>query len=460
MLSRNDQLIELVRRLEEQRHVFASDPLLITEKLQKESGNPHDKLFYRASRIDSNGKLTQTLSKIDSRIKAVITLLSLIWCVSGFLGLFTLLNSNVVNFFYALVSLLGLHTLMLVVWLVLTAKGMVTPSSSPSVFASLVSPKQLIRGDDSITQAAVDLYEAQLQHTGMRWYLGKISHQLWLATLTGMLLALVALFMVKDYQFAWESTLLSANTIAHMVDWLAWLPDKSGFATPSSEQILQSQQFAQSAQSNAIRSYEWAMLLIGSLLLYGIVPRALAYLLCVLMFARKKMRLDLSLPYYQKILTFWSRQVTDADDFVEKIQPAAPKAQISRGKKLIVTLERSPADEHWYQFVAGHDIDDFGVLDDRDDMDRLLQYLDTHDVQVLLGVMMPTLPDRGVMRKLDKIAQHAKQGLVVQLLTVEKQTQEQTQDKSDDTLTEQYHIRQQQWQTALAERQIALVSVE
>ena len=107
MLSPQDQLTELVRTLETQQHVFATDPLLITEKLQGEDGKPIQKLHRRASRIDSNGALAQVLGKIDGRIKGIMIVMSVVWCVSGFLGLFTLLQANVVNFFYVLVCLLG-----------------------------------------------------------------------------------------------------------------------------------------------------------------------------------------------------------------------------------------------------------------------------------------------------------------------------------------------------------------
>ncbi|HSP85935.1 MAG TPA: DUF2868 domain-containing protein, partial [Psychrobacter sp.] len=100
MLSPQDQLTELVRTLETQQHVFATDPLLITEKLQSEEGTPLQKLHRRASRIDSNGMLAGVLGKIDGRIKGIMVVMSVVWCLSGFLGLFTLLQTNVVNFFY------------------------------------------------------------------------------------------------------------------------------------------------------------------------------------------------------------------------------------------------------------------------------------------------------------------------------------------------------------------------
>ncbi len=71
MLSPQDQLTELVRTLDTQQHVFATDPLLITEKLQNEDGSPIQKLNWRAERIDSNGALASVLGKIDARIKGI-----------------------------------------------------------------------------------------------------------------------------------------------------------------------------------------------------------------------------------------------------------------------------------------------------------------------------------------------------------------------------------------------------
>ena len=85
-------------------------------------------------------------------------------------------------------------------------------------------------------------------------------------------------------------------------------------------------------------------------------------------------------------------------------------------------------------------------------MDRLLEILDKKSVQVYLGIKATTLPDRGVMRKLDKIAQHAKEGLVVQLLTDEVDEVDEVSDNSHNE-----NVRFEQWQTALAERQIGLV---
>ena len=443
MLLPQDQLTELVRTLESNQHVFATDPLLITEKLQNEDGTPIQKLHRRASRIDSNGVLASVLGKIDGRIKGIMVVMSVIWCVSGFFGLFTLLQANVVNFFYVLVCLLGFHTLMLVGWLGFTIFNQ--GKSTSNWFANFVSPSYLIRGKDDVTQAAVRLYEQQLQHSGMRWYLGRFSHQLWLATLTGMLFAIIFLLIVRQYSFSWESTLLSDQALITLTHVLGWLPSMVGFSVPDNESIVQSRFVTDALPLSIAR--QWAGLLIGSLLMYGIVPRAIAWSFCALMFRSQKMRLDIKLPYYQKILNFWQRRVVDVDDFTEVAAPVAPKATVSAGKKLVALLEYPSNIDQWWQagLSSSSTVENFGIVDDRDDVVRLTEYLEQHPVQVLLGIHSQALPDRGTLRKLDHIATHAKQGLIVQLLN------------SDTMNVESKTDRYQQWQTALAARQIGLI---
>ncbi|GAF53295.1 LOW QUALITY PROTEIN: probable integral membrane protein [Psychrobacter sp. JCM 18900] len=465
MLSPQDQLTELVRALETDQHVFATDPLLITEKLQGEDGMPIQKLYRRASRIDSNGALARVLGKIDGRIKGIMIVMSVVWCISGFLGLFTLLQSNVVNFFYVLVCLLGFHTIMLGGWLVMTLVN--RDQQSPSWFASFVSPSYLIRGKDDVTKAAVDLYERQLQHSGMRWYLGRFSIQLWLATLTGMLLAIIFLLVVRQYSFSWESTLLSDQALVSLTQVLGWLPSMVGFGVPDSTAIAQSRLVTEAMPLSVAR--QWAGLLVGSLLMYGIVPRAIAWAFCALMFRRKKMRLDIKQPYYQKILNFWQRHVVDADDFTEAPAPIAPKATVSAGKKLVALLEYPADQDKWWQsgldgsshsLEQSSEVENFGIVDDRDDMARLKNYLDGHPVQVLLGIHSNALPDRGTLRKLDQIAAHAKDGLIVQLLSDNSVSTGLTDARTDDEPLDKQVVRYQQWQTALSARKIGLVDID
>ena len=156
--------------------------------------------------------------------------------------------------------------------------------------------------------------------------------------------------------------------------------------------------------------------------------------------------------------------MVEADDFNEAPAPLAPKATVSAGKKLVALLEYPSEQDNWWQLGLNDSrnaVEDFGILDDRDDMDRLTTYLDSHPVQVLLGIHSKALPDRGTLRKLDRIAEHAADGLIVQLLSDTNLADDKT-DSNPLRLqrSENQAIRYQQWQTALSARKIGLVNVD
>lgn len=90
-------------------------------------------------------------------------------------------------------------------------------------------------------------------------------------------------------------------------------------------------------------------------------------------------------------------------------------------------------------------------MDGREDLQRLTAILQQQDYQVVVGIPPQCLPDRGTMRKLDKIIQSASAGLIVTLL-------EPVQDflPTAEALHQQ-KTRLQQWETALAERKIAVL---
>jgi hypothetical protein len=95
-------------------------------------------------------------------------------------------------------------------------------------------------------------------------------------------------------------------------------------------------------------------------------------------------------------------------------------------------------------------------------MARLKHYLDEHPVQVLLGIHSKALPDRGTLRKLDQIAAHAKDGLIVQLIIDTKygSVADLNHARNDDEPLEKQAVRYQQWQTALSARKIGLVDID
>ena len=256
--------------------------------------------------------LRRTLDKVDARIHTAVKLIMLFWLVSGFMTAMALMHADAVNFFYVLVSVLGINWLMLLLWLfwLLMSKG-----QSARKQGAWFNPLSFIRSKDTLTQSAVDVYEAHLHQPNMRWFWGKVSHQFWLATLTGLFAGITLMLTIRQYTFNWQSTLLDSHMLAKLVGWLSWLPNKLGISTVDAQTVAHNQTVGQIADAR-----QWAILLMLSLLLYGIVPRVIAWLICHLRLSTKSPDLPLALPYYQRLQRLWTpAHVIDADTMREQI---------------------------------------------------------------------------------------------------------------------------------------------
>lgn len=433
MLNPHRQLTELVRLLQERGYIFAADPQPITEALRHAEGNAETKLNRRAEMIDSDHKLQDNLARVRNTFGWLLLAATVFWLVSGFAGTITLMQQSGLNFFFVLASVLGLHTLMLLGWLVFAC----LPRMKPGGF--FANPGLWIRGKDPVNQAILRLYSDEWSKPAMRWQIGKTGHRLWLATLTGMLAAVVLLLMVRQYTFNWESTLLSDGTFVRIVQALAWLPAKLGFPVPDADAVLQSRMSADAAVAR-----QWGGLLIGSILCYGLLPRFAAWLLCKVLARRAQSPLPLDKPYYQQIIQQWQTRVVDADIHTESVPTVAPKISLDDNlPKWAVMLEGEWPDAAWYQHILGQQWLDKGAADSRDAVAALKQELAQQSAQLLIGVRAQQVPDRGVLRQITALAEEAKGGAVVQLLA-EKQT---ASDGLQDYL--------QQWHAALNERQLA-----
>ena len=426
MLNPARQLTELVRLLEERGYIFTADPQPITETLRHAEGDAESKINRRAEMIDSDHKLRDALTHVRQVGQGLLWGLTLLCLVMGFGSGLGLLNQSGLNFFIVLASVLGLNTVMFGVWVVM----LLLPKHKQTWF----SPSWWIRGKDPVSQAILRLYLEAWQQPKARWAAGKISHRFWLATLGGMLIAMLLLLVVRQYTFNWESTLLSDNSFIRVVQGLAWLPELLGFPVPDTQAILNSR-----LHNHMASARQWSGLLIGSMVVYGMVPRVLAWAYCHWQTRAAAQPLPLDKPYYQHLIQQWQTRVIDADTQTETVT-IVPKISLSDdGQKWAVMLERPWAETHWYRHVLGQDWLDKGTADSRDVVAQLLEQLQQHRVQLLIGVPAQTVPDRGILRQISRLAEAAQSGAVVQLLW------ERT-DSAD------YF---NQWQSALNERHIA-----
>ncbi|ASK26758.1 DUF2868 domain-containing protein [Neisseria chenwenguii] len=430
MLNRPRKLAELVRILEERGYIFPADPVRVGESLHHIDGGAEEKIIRRAQMLDRNGLLQDTLARAEGGVKWLWVFAAALVFTSGFSATYLLMENQGLNFFLLLTGVLGMNTLMLFIWLASVCLRL----KSGTRFSS---PSTWLRGKDPVNQAVLRLYADEWQQPATRWLIGATSHSLWLSTLFGMLVSVLLLLLVRQYTFNWESTLLSNAASVGAVEWLSWLPAKSGFPVPDAQAVLQGR-----LNSNTADARAWSGLLLGSIVCYGILPRFFAWLVCKILLKTGSRALPLDKPYYQNIIRGWQNKITDADTQRETVAAVAPKIAISDAPKWAVMLETEWPDSAWFRHALGQDWLDKGCADSRDRVAALTAKLQANPAQLLIGVRADTVPDRGVLRQIVQLAEAAQGGAVVQLLSEQPFS-----DGLENSLTH--------WHAVLAERKVA-----
>ena len=425
------QLAELVRILDEGGYIFVADPEQITESLRSVGGSYEQKLIRRAEMADRGGLLRDTLERARTGTFWLWVAAATAVFGSGFSATFLLMDSQGLNFFFILASVLGMNTVMLLVWLASVCLRL-------NVGRFVSSPTTWLRGKDPVNQAVLRLYADEWRKPSVRWRIGAASHSIWLAALFGMLVSVLLLLLVRQYTFNWESTLLTNAASVKAIDILSWLPAKLGFPVPDAEAVLKGR-----LNSNTADARVWSGLLVGSIVCYGVLPRLAAWLACKILLARNSEPLPLDKPYYQTIIRRWQTEVVDTDSGSEPVRTVSPKISISGAPKWAVMLETEWHDDvSWHVHTLGQEWLDKGAADSRDAVAALVTELQQQPAQLLIGVRAHTVPDRGILRQIVRLAETAQGGAVVQLLQ-----EHNVSDGLKDHLA--------QWYDALTERGVA-----
>ncbi len=321
-----------------------------------------------------------------------------------------------VNFHWALLGLLGVETVVLVLWIAFAlASG--GQSKSPSlggfVFAVGRWLARLLHRD--AVQVAMVRAVAAVNARGpiARWSFGTITHGLWLAFLAGALAMSLLSLSVKQVSFVWQTTILSEQSYLPATEALAALPRLVGFSTPTADDIRASRWTGHGAPPRRV-SRAWAELLVASLILYGLVPRLLLFALCWFKRSRaiRSFRLDLDLPEYQRLRErlmppVRGKRIVDGDD--EPVGDAGPGLDAPPviefdGPVALVGLEIEIPVDGWPPASVDVDWRDLGSVDNRDDRQRAVGALESSPPGlVLVAVSLLTSPDRGMGGFLDKL---------------------------------------------------------
>ena len=397
---------ELIRLLEQRHHPFPSDPASITEILRQADGTPEAKLHRRAQLIDRDQHIAQRLAQHQQRLRFARRVACAAWFIIGLLGTYQLMQQSSLNFMLILVGILGGNSLMLIIWLISLTQKYRAPTSIPLWLTGSLK--------DPIHQALLEHDAQTAAQPPFRWIRSRISHQIALCGLLGMFTASLMLLTVRQYQFNWQSTLLTDQHFAHIIHALAWLPAQLGIPTPSPSIIAAARNHYHSEHAA-----QWGILLLASILCYGIIPRLIAWLICWQHSRRYRPTLNLAQPYYQNIIQQWQWQIIDDASDYQPDRPAIAPAKIplnSTGEHWAILLEAPNAPDNWHSHILGQDWTNKGSINERAELARLINELAAQPVQLLIGIRAQQTPDRGIIRQIAQLAQAAQHNIIIQLL--------------------------------------------
>ncbi|MBS0552768.1 MAG: DUF2868 domain-containing protein, partial [Proteobacteria bacterium] len=287
-------------RRHEERHGALEDAAAVAVA-REEPPELEARILCRAELVGEREGWRDALLRWRARARLVLGLLALLVAILGFGAAAGVLGdgSRPVNVVWALGGLLGVHLASLALWL--GAMLFAGQASGGALHSGGVPGRlwlRLVTLLDRSPQAA----ELPLALGGLlgrsraaAWGIGAVSHGLWALALAGAAAGLLLLFATRRYGFVWETTILPAAAFTALTSALGMLPAQLGFPVPDAALVASS--------GNAVMMDEggrhaWAGWLLGCVLAYGVLPRLLLTLGCVLLWrhATGRITLDLTRP--------------------------------------------------------------------------------------------------------------------------------------------------------------------
>jgi len=389
-------LAEAIRLLEAGRGPLADADAVRMARLA--GGTLEDRVLVRAQALGAREGLLDALRDWRGIERLGLIVVALLALSSGFGVALGVLGdgSRPVNVVWALGGLLGLHVVGLVVWLIgMWFGGRDAGGLLGKAWQWLA--RRMARSGPAVLlgRARTDL----LAGAGLnRWALGAVTHLVWLLALLGALAGMVLLFMLRGYQFTWETTILSGDFLARLVATLGWLPGMLGFEVPDATTVKASGA-GMLAVEEARRA--WAQWLLGCVLVYGVVPRGLLWAGCRTWFRRQRaaLALDLGMPDYlvlsDRLMPASERIGVTDPDHADTARAANRHTHVAgAGAPTVIGIELRP-ERSWPPTIA-EGVVDGGRVDDRIQRKEALARLAAQPpARLLLACDARLSPDRG-----------------------------------------------------------------
>ncbi|MCG5525205.1 DUF2868 domain-containing protein [Ectothiorhodospira haloalkaliphila] len=406
------RLVAEAVRIHEDREGRVIDDAMAWKVGRETSGDLEARVLARAAATRLGARVEDALQGV-SRLGTWMGILALL--LAGLLGVGAagaslgaplMDDASRINIFWALGSLLGVQTLMLLLWLLVMlllprAGGGLLGHGVLGAGGGLARWLSRAQAHELAVRALLNL----LGRGGLaRWSAGTVTHLLWAAFGAGALLMCIWSLSVRQYDFAWGTTLLSEAHFITLIHTLGALPAWVGIPVPDEELIRASRLGVSEGADGRIA---WSGFLLGSLLFYGLLPRVLLGLLCLGLARRSAARthVDLSAPGYARLAP---RLQPDHHRLGVIDPPPAPPPpghapQERRDTRdtstpmALVGFELEHARDHWIQNTRHPRCIPLGQVDDRHTRRDILAALAAQDPAPSVVVVVCSLartPDR------------------------------------------------------------------
>jgi len=421
----NDWLLAEAVRLHEERNGRRTDDGAAIAVAVRSSGGFRQRLIERARALPGIRAVQTDICSLRRRARLVLVIIVLLGVLAGWLAARASMADRQIDLLLALLTLLGLPTLMLIAWIVVMTIGRRSARSGGAIgrlvngLLTRLAPRLL---SSSLAGEVVLATTGLLRAPFGRWALSLLSHLFWLAYAGGALLALAVYFSLAQYDLSWGTTLLAETTVVTLVeilarpaDWLGLLP-----VAIDPEWIQRGREGAMEGSDRAI----WARFLIALVVTYGALPRLVLGLLCAGLAWRAggKLALNTGESGYLRLQGDLMPEQTVSDIHGHPPERPARKprrqARGNTGPPVLVWIEVSRSAEARPPDFSEIEVLDLGSADRRSqrrELEDALAALRPPPSVLLVVCSLLRTPDEGTERLLNRLADAARSALVLVL---------------------------------------------
>ncbi len=432
----------------------ATDDAAAVAAARQADGSLETKIITRATALPAHGQLAAEISHLWTMLRGLVTLLFIVAAGAGAATArtaFATVDGTTVNFFWALASLLGLHLLSFVLWIILLSAPRLSQGGALGRGALWLWRQAAERlGANRHRAAALQAFGTRyLGGKPGRWLASSLSHTVWFGYLGGATVMVVALLSAQRYTFVWETTILDAGAYTSLTAVLAALPAALGITVPDMAAAIAAEW---PGSPDLAHQGLWSSLLVSALLLYGLAPRGVALLVTAVMCRRAVSHtvLDMTIPYYAELAarltpTVTATRIVDGDTDRPTVYATPPALRDlppppPAGPVFLIGWEVDTPHTGWPPPGAGTGAHDLGRRDGASELDAAINAIDSGGQQpgrLIIVVDMRQPPDRGVTTVLKRLRTAARGRAVVVLSGAAAMRQRmQTEDAAGDRLSD------------------------